>query len=224
VLFLHGNAGNVSHRLEKIQGLLGLGAAVLVVDWRGFGRSGGRPSDAGLLRDAVAAADEMERLTRGSGRPRGLYGESIGCLPAVRLAAAGTWAFLILEGSFPGKRSLAAGYPLWWPFLPFISRTLDMGDRPSRITLPVLVLHAADDEIAPLRLGRQVARRFGPRATLRIMERGGHNDFFAEDPGFFPAVADFLEGLPGQAGPTRGGGDVLPGDGPAATPGRTPHR
>ena len=196
VLFLNGNAGNVSHRLPKIRALTGLGLGVFIVDYRGFGRSEGRPDDAAQLRDAAAVFTAARELAAAGGRPLGIYGESIGGLFAVRLAAGGgDAAFLILEGSFPGKRAVAARLPPFWPFLPFLRGTLEMGSHPAQVACPALVLHARDDEVIPLALGRTVHDRL-TRSRLREwheIPRGGHNDAFEVDPGFFPRIGAFLD-------------------------------
>lgn len=206
VLFLHGNAGNVGHRLTKIRGLAGQGLGVFIVDYRGFGRSDGAPTDAGILRDAEAALRSARERAAAAGRALGIYAESIGGLPAVRLAAGGgDVAFLILEGAFPGKRAVAARLPPYWPFLPFLGGKLEMGSHPARVGCPVLVMHARADEVIPPALGRAVHDRLTGSRLREWYEipRGGHNDAYAADPGFFPRVGAFLDhaGLP--AGPRR---------------------
>ena len=196
VIFFHGNAGNVSHRLAKIRELAGLGLGVFIFDYRGFGRSGGSPDDKGILADAAAAFQVFREKTAPSGRPLGLYGESIGCLPAVRQAAASRdAAFLVLEGSFPGKRAVVAGTPALWPWYPFVSATLDMGAHAARVACPVLVLHARQDEVIPIALGRAVAGllRGNPRREFYEVPRGGHNDCYEVDATFFPRVGAFLD-------------------------------
>ena len=201
VVFFNGNAGNVSHRLPKLSELAGLGLGVFIVDYRGFGRSAGAPGDAGILRDAAAAFQAAKGRAAAAGTPLGIYGESIGSLPAVRVAAANPDAsFLILEGSFPGKRSVAARLPPFWPFLPFLDGSLEMGGYPARVACPVLVMHARQDEVIPFALGRAVHDRLTGSRLREWYEvpRGGHNDGFEVDAGFFPRVGEFLgRALPG---------------------------
>ena len=196
VVFFNGNAGNVSHRLEKIRALAALGLGVFILDYRGFGRSEGRPDDAAQLRDAEAVFAAARARAAAGGRPLGVYGESIGGLFAVRLAAGNAGvAFLILEGSFPGKRAVAARLPPFWPFLPFLRGALEMGAHPARVACPALVLHAREDEVIPVALGRAVRDRITGSRLREWYEapRGGHNDAFAVDPGFFPRIGAFLE-------------------------------
>lgn len=196
LVFFNGNAGNVSYRLPKIRSLTGLGLGVFIVDYRGFGKSGGVASDAAILRDAGAVFDAARQRAAAAGRPLGIYGESIGGLPALRQAAAHPdAAFLILEGSFPGKRAVAARIPVFWPFLPFLSGALEMGEHPARVACPVLVMHARADEVIPFPLGRAVHDRLTGSRMREWYEvpRGGHNDGFEADAGFFPRIGAFLD-------------------------------
>ena len=205
LIFFHGNAGNVSHRLGKIRSLAGLGLGVFIFDYRGFGRSGGRPSDAGILGDARSAFLAF-RENATPGRPLGIYGESIGCLPAVREAGANRdAAFLVLEGSFPGKRAVVARTPSLWPFYPFVSSTLDMGAHASRAVLPALVMHAREDEVIPVALGRAVHQLLRESVQLEWYEvpRGGHNDCYEVDGSFFPRIGAFLDRALSRAAPGR---------------------
>ena len=195
LVFFSGNAGNVGHRLAKIRALAALGLGVFIVDYRGFGRSEGSPEDAAQLLDA-GAVFAAARVRAAAGRPLGIYGESIGGLFAVRLAAAHPdTAFLVLEGSFPGKRAVAARLPPYWPFVPFLGGALEMGPHAGRVACPALVMHARDDEVIPVALGRAVhARLTGSRLReWHEIPRGGHNDAFETDPGFFPRIGAFLD-------------------------------
>ena len=196
VVLFNGNAGNISHRLPKIRALAGLGLGVFIVDYRGFGRSAGDAGDAGILRDAEAVYQAARKRAAAAGTPLGIYGESIGSLPAVRQAAANPdTAFLILEGSFTGKRAVAAQLPPFWPFLPFIGRALEMGPHAARVACPVLVMHARADEVIPFALGRAVHDRLtgSSRREWYEVPRGGHNDGFEADDGFFPRIDAFLD-------------------------------
>lgn len=201
VVFFHGNGGNVGHRLQKIRGLGRLGLGVFIVDYRGYGRSAGSPGDAGIQRDAEAMFQAARGRADAAGVPLGIYGESLGTLPAVRQAAAHReTVFLILEGSFPGKRAVAARMPLFWPFVPFLGGALEMGPHAARVACPVLVTHARGDEVIPLALGRAVFERLTGSRTREWYEapRGGHNDLSEADMGFFPRIDSFLgRALPG---------------------------
>lgn len=195
VVFFHGNGGNVSHRLQKIKELGRLGLGVFIVDYRGYGRSPGSPNDAGVLRDAEASFRAARERAAAAGVPLGIYGESLGTILAVRQAAAhDETAFVILEGSFPGKKAVAAQVPLYWPFLPLLGGALEMGPHAVRVACPVLVMHAREDEVIPFALGRAVHDRLTGSRQREWYEvpRGGHNDCSEADTGFFPRIGAFL--------------------------------
>ena len=199
VLFLHGNAGNIGHRLHALMGLPEAGLSVLIIDYRGYGESTGSPSEEGLYRDAEAAWDH---LTGERGLSPGsivLYGESLGSAPALHLAArlerAGKEgpAAIVLEGAFTsalemGKRA--------FPFLPVswvLRSRFDNLSRIREVTAPLLIIHAAHDEVVPIEMGRRLLEASASRKKkLREVEPGGHNtiwmqgarDLYAEIGGF----------------------------------------
>lgn len=215
LLFFHGNAGNISHRLESLLIFHRLGISVFIVDYRGYGRSGGEPTEQGTYQDAVAS---WRYLTEDRGISAGdiiVFGRSLGGAVAAWLAAQVHPAALIVESSFTSVPDLAAKI---YPFLPvrFLSRfEYDTRSAVARAPCPVLVVHSLDDEIVPFDHGNLIfegARE--PKALLTI--RGGHND------GFLLSGEVYLEGLRaflGRALPSHFPG--LPGGADAT---RSPNR
>ena len=178
VLFFHGNAGNVGHRLATLQFLHELGLATLIIDYRGFGRSGGEPSEAGTYRDAEAAWDYLVK-TRGLDPGRVVvFGRSLGSAVAAHLAAHHQPGALVLESALTSVPELAARI---YPYLPvrWISRfRYATADYVARADCPLLVIHSSDDELVPIAHGRAVfARAPGPKRFLETA--GGHNTGFA---------------------------------------------
>ncbi|MEE9168466.1 MAG: alpha/beta fold hydrolase [bacterium] len=177
LLFFHGNAGNISDRLESLQIFHGLGLSVLIVDYRGYGESGGRPSESGTYRDAEAAwsylVDEL------GFSPEGIivFGRSLGAGVATWLAAKHRPAALILESAFASAPEL--GSDLYW-FLPIrlLSRIkYDNLARMQQITCPLLVIHSPDDEIIPYKHGRKLFEAASaPKEFLQLQY--GHNEGF----------------------------------------------
>jgi pimeloyl-ACP methyl ester carboxylesterase len=199
-LFLHGNGGNISHRLEKIRILLGLGADVLIVDYRGYGRSEGKPDEEGLALDARAAYDHLagERGVPASGIV--LYGESLGSAVAARLAAEVEVGGLVLESAFTSIRDVAA---TMYPYLPvrwLMRSRYDTLGHLARVRAPVLLLHSRDDEFFPIRHAEALTRATGGRGRLVVLH-GGHNDAFLTSEGAYRhALATFIaEGLVSRA-------------------------
>jgi hypothetical protein len=193
LLFFHGNAGNIAHRRESIAIFVELGLDVLIIDYRGFGRSQGSPSEHGLYRDAAAAwhwlTDE-----RGVGADEiVLFGRSLGGAVAIELAARTEPAALIVESSFDRLRHLAdAHYPLLSRLIPLRYRFPSV-ERIAAAGCPVLVLHSPHDEIVPYRLGRRLYDAATPPKRFVELD-GGHNDgFLRTQPAYQAALATFLD-------------------------------
>lgn len=175
LLFFHGNAGNISHRGASVEIFLRLGLNVFIFDYRGYGKSQGKPDEDGLYRDARAAWRYLtsERETR----PEDiiLFGRSLGGTVAAELAAEVQPGGLILESTFSSARDMAN------VVLPFLSRLIllrydfDTAAHVRQVASPVLVLHSPDDEIIPFRLGEKVFQAANePKSFVRM--RGGHNN------------------------------------------------
>ncbi len=190
VLFLHGNAGNVTHRGRHIRAWRSAGVSVLVVDYRGYGRSEGRPSEAGLYEDALAGY----KYLRGRGFPPEriiVHGESLGTVPATHVAAAEPVAGLILEAPFPSARAVAnTVLPLIGPLLVWGYR---LESRLARVSAPVLVIHGEQDEIIPFRLGRAVFEAARQPKEYWAIPGAGHNDIpEAAGPAYPERLRSFL--------------------------------
>lgn len=177
LLFFHGNAGNISHRLRSIADFHALGLAVLIVDYRGYGASTGEPTEDGTYADATAAWRYLTE-TRGVAADRiVLFGRSLGGAVAANLASRVRPAGLILESAFTSAPDLAAEY-YWFVPARWLTRfRYDNRAALAAIDCPVLVIHSRQDEIVPFAHGRalfETAR--APKDFLEL--RGGHNDGF----------------------------------------------
>jgi len=177
ILFCHGNAGNISHRLDSLLLFHRLGFSTLIFDYRGYGRSQGRPSEEGTYLDAEAAWHYLTRERSTTPSRIILFGRSLGAAVAVHQAAVNTPGALIVESSFTSVPDIAAGL---YPFLParWLSRLdYNVQQQLQRVSCPVLVVHSRDDEIIPFRHGRALyAAANEPKQFLEL--RGGHNDGF----------------------------------------------
>ncbi len=195
LLFLHGNAGNISHRLDSLVQLHRLGLSVLILDYRGYGRSEGRPSEAGLALDALAGWRWLREEADQAPEEVVLFGRSLGAAVAAELAeereAQGERpAAVILESPFRSVPELAQRV---YPFLParWLARFSHATEsHVGGITAPLLVIHSRDDEIIPFAEGEAVYR--AARDPKRLLEiRGGHNT------GFLESEPDYSEGIDG---------------------------
>ncbi len=173
ILFFHGNAGNISHRLEKIALFYQLGVNVFIIDYRGYGKSQGRPSEAGLYKDACGAYDYL--VSRKDINPTKIisYGDSLGGVVAVDLAAKKKVACLVVDSSFTSSADISK---MIFPLVPgFILATkMDSVSKVKTIAVPKLFIHSINDEIIPFKLGRKLFdAACPPKEFLEIT--GGHN-------------------------------------------------
>ena len=177
ILFCHGNAGNISHRLDSLLLFHRLGFSTLIFDYRGYGRSKGRPSEAGTYLDAKAAWQYLTRERSIAPSRIILFGRSLGAAVAAHQAALHTPGALIVESCFTSVPDMAAEL---YPFLParWLSRLdYNVQQQLQRVSCPVLVVHSRDDEIIPFRHGRALyAAANEPKQFLEL--HGGHNDGF----------------------------------------------
>jgi uncharacterized protein len=174
LLYCHGNAGNVSHRLAKLEALhRHLGVSVLLFDYRGYGRSSGRPSEAGTYADARAMRTWLARAAPG---PVVYTGESLGTAVATALAVDDPPAALVLEAPFTSVRALASA------LLPGAGRLFrnryDTLAAIARVRAPVLVLHGDADEVVPPDQGRAVFAAAPQPKSLAVVPGAHHNDAY----------------------------------------------
>lgn len=192
VLFFHGNAGNISHRLETLRLLRGLGASTLIIDYRGYGLSEGRPSEDGLYQDARAA---WVHLTTERGIPPSriiVFGRSLGGAVAVWLAAQVEPAGVVAESTFTSAPDLGASVYPWLPVRLLSRFSFDSAATLPTVACPVLVVHSRDDEIVPFSHGERLYQ-LAPEPREMLELRGGHNDgFLVTGPRYTAAVKDFL--------------------------------
>lgn len=192
LLFLHGNAGNISHRRDSIAIFRRLGLDVFIFDYRGYGRSQGRPDEAGLYRDAQAAWRYLTHTRAVAARDIVVFGRSLGGAVAAHLAARVPARALILESTFSSAREFAH------EVFPLLSRLVavrydfDTRAQMPAVNCPVLVLHSPDDEIMPFALGERVFQAaHEPKRFVRL--HGDHNSgFLLSQPAYERALADFL--------------------------------
>lgn len=194
LLFCHGNGGNISHRLDKISMLNSLDLDVFIFDYRGYGKSGGRPDEQGLYRDAVSAYRYLTEDRKFVSRMIVGYGESLGGAVVIDLAARYPLAGIIVEGSFTSLRDMAKRhFPLIPAFL-YKSR-FDSLEKIRSVHSPLLIFHSADDEIVPFELGKRLfSAAKGKKIFVRLS--GGHNDaFMVERDTYTEQIERFVGGL-----------------------------
>jgi fermentation-respiration switch protein FrsA (DUF1100 family) len=192
VLFFHGNAGNISHRLDSIGIFHQLGLDTLIIDYRGYGQSTGKTNEQGTYLDALAAwnylvdergipADRIIIFGRSLG---GAIGAWLGAQPDMKNGPAA----MIIESSFTSGVDMARQL---YPFLPahLITRLrYPVAEYASRLECPVLVVHSRDDEIIPFEMGQSIYEAVKQRKSFLEL-RGDHNN------GFFISRHEYVAGL-----------------------------
>ena len=177
VLFLHGNAGNISHRLDSIAVFVELGLDVLIIDYRGYGQSEGSTSEQGAYRDAAAAWQYLTRERGIAPREIAIFGRSLGGAIAAQLGATEESGALIIESSFTSAADMAAKL---YPFLP-VRRLLKFEfpviEHVAVAKAPVLIVHSRDDETIPFAMG-QALYEAAPQPKSFLELDGGHNTAF----------------------------------------------
>jgi hypothetical protein len=187
LLLCHGNAGNISHVMEHIRIFHEMGLSVLAFDYRGFGKSAGKPSEEGTYLDAEAAWDY---LIRQGNSPEKIivYGQSLGGAIAAEIAVRKNPVALIIESSFTSISDIGAQLYPWLPVKLLSKYQYSTVAKIGMINSPKLIIHSPDDEIVPFRHGRTLYEKSSqPKDFLEI--RGGHND------GFLLSGAIYKDGL-----------------------------
>jgi len=188
VVFFHGNAELIEHQIDLIRAMTEHGVGMLLVEYRGYGRSGGVPTERALIADARAVVDEVAALPEVDGDRIVYHGRSLGGGVAAGLAAVRPPAALILESTFTSASSMAGRYLVPPPLVRSPMRT----DRVLRgFDGPVLILHGRADGIVPFSHGERLAR-IAPDATLITRDRG-HNDLVLDWGWYTGALREFLD-------------------------------
>jgi len=188
LLFFHGNAGNIGDRLDSIEIFHRLGLSVLIIDYRGYGHSEGRPSEEGTYTDARAAWRYLT-IERGISSERiVVFGRSLGAGVATWLASQHAPRALIIESAFTSVPDMAATA---YPFMPgrsLLRTRYDNLARMGSIACPLLVVHSRGDELIPFEHGRRLYEAaHEPKSFLAII--GSHND------GFYVSGSDYTDGI-----------------------------
>lgn len=177
LLFFHGNAGNISHRRDSIEVFHRLGLNVFIIDYRGYGRSKGSPSEQGLYRDADAAWRYLTEEKDYAADQILIFGRSLGGVVAAKLASGVEARGLILESTLSSAHDFARAV------FPILSRLVVMRydfntlEYIQHVQYPVMILHSPTDEIMPFQLGEKVYQAANQPKQF-ISMRGSHNSGF----------------------------------------------
>ncbi len=206
ILYFHGASGNVGTAgyARAWARFRQLGFGVFAVDYRGYGASGGRPSEAGLYRDADSAYAYLTGTLHVAPPRIVIYGYSLGSAVAIDLAGRVPAAGLVVEGAFTSIPDRGAEL---YPYVPvrWLARIRFASiDKIARVSTPKLFIHGQDDTIVPIAHGRRLFAAALPPKEFKMVA-GGHTDAFERDPAFFATIAAFTRelGLLPAAAPSR---------------------
>ncbi len=191
LLFIHGNAGNIGDRMDKLKYFNEMGINVFIFDYRGYGKSSGRPTETGLYTDAEAAYEYLT-VTKGIVPDKiVVYGASLGGAVAIDLVSKQKVAGLIVDSSFSCAADMAK---IIYPFIPtfLISVKMDSVSKIRHIAVPKLFIHSKDDDVVPYALGRKLyAAAMPPKFFVDIA--GDHNNgYIISEQRFIHAIKMFL--------------------------------
>ncbi|MFQ5350437.1 MAG: alpha/beta hydrolase, partial [Thermoanaerobaculia bacterium] len=175
VLYCHGSSGSIGHRVEVLAALQQLRTNLFAFDYRGYGRSTGQPSEAGLFQDARAAWDHLVEQLEVAPEEIILFGHSLGGAVAIDCALDRAAAGLVVESSFTQVRDMArASYP--GPVHLVARNQFRSIHKVGRLNLPKLFIHGGSDERVPPALGRHLYEAAAEPKELYLVPGAGHND------------------------------------------------
>ncbi len=194
LLWFHGNAGNITHRLGNIEMLKPLNLNIFIFDYRGYGKSEGEPDEKGIYSDSQAAYDWLVKVKNILPGEIILFGRSLGGICAVEVASGNPAAGLILESVFPSAGKMAEKI---FPVLPLggaIKSRFDAISKVPDLKLPKLFIHGTQDEIVPYKLGRELFSVAADPKEFYDIQGAGHNDtFLVGGAGYFNALGQFIK-------------------------------
>ncbi len=192
VLYCHGNAGNICHRLHKVKFFNEMGVNFFIFDYRGYGKSSGRPGEKGLYSDAIAACDYLMSRDDVDKSKIVMYGKSLGGPVAAEVCLRRKISALILESSFA---SVLIRAQQLYPFLPMkflITQKYDALNKIKDIDIPKLIVHGRNDEIISFSHG-QILFDAAAEPKQFLPFEGGHNDeVYVTSPEYKEKLKKFL--------------------------------
>ncbi len=188
ILFCHGNAGNISHRLQTLEFFHSLNMSTLIFDYQGFGKSPGRPSEKGTYLDAAAAWKHLVDDRKIKPEKIFIFGRSLGGAVAADLAAQTSPAGVILESTFTSVKELGSELFFFLPVKLLSRFEYDTINKLNLISSPLKIIHSPDDEIIPFAHGQRLYQA-APEPKYFTEIQGGHNT------GFLDSREQYLEEL-----------------------------
>lgn len=175
VIYFHGNAGNLSHRIPDLQKLHQLGASVLGVSYRGYGSSQGSPSETGIYKDGDAAFKYATEKLGNNEEDIYLFGRSLGTTVAIHTAQGKNIGGMILVSPLTNAQEMGAAAGMG-SFSVVAGSAFDNIGKVSNIQCPTLVIHGTADQVIPYSMGVRIHQGLNVPKKLVSLEGAGHND------------------------------------------------
>jgi len=193
LIFCHGNAGNISHRIENVNLLVKKGISVFLFSYRGYGKSSGRPSEKGIYIDGIAAYDYLTDVEKIPPERIAVFGRSLGGSVATEIALQKKVRCMIIESTFTSIKDMAKTIFPFFVFSPFLPHHYNTINKIANVSIPKLVIHGDSDEIIPFSMGKKLfAQASEPKLFLPI-HGAGHNDtYVVGGEKYFDAIVDFI--------------------------------
>lgn len=177
LIYFHGNAGNISHRIDKVKALRKIGLNIFLFDYREYGGSEGKASITGVKKDAYAAYQYIAKKEGVNPNHIILHGSSMGAALVAELATQEPVSAVILESAFPSLKEIAK---VVYPLVPstMVPDEFRAIDHVRALRAPLLVIHGMEDEIVPLKLGRKLWDAAPQPKRFYPLPGGHHNDLY----------------------------------------------
>lgn len=198
VVFNHGNTGNLAFRRWKAEAIIDSGASLFLYDYRGFGRSDGVPTAAGIVEDAIAAFDYLVKEEGFSSSSIVLYGESLGTAVSSEVSSRRNCAGVIMQSPCLSVESLCKEQLKIlgvYPSALFFRPPLDNLKYTRGVHPPVLILTGKLDEVIPSRHSLTIFEQASQPKSLLVLQHSSHNDFVADRTEFVAGISTFLTTL-----------------------------
>ncbi|MCP4746871.1 MAG: alpha/beta hydrolase [Desulfobacteraceae bacterium] len=195
LIYFHGNAGNIGHRLADLQILANMGVNVLGVSYRGYGKSTGRPNEKGIYEDGRACFAYAQEHLGFEQSSIILFGRSIGSTVAVNTVMDRTAAAVVLVTPMTSAKDVGKAHG-YGPFTYFAGNAFDNLSKIKRLNCPLLIVHGTSDEIVPFFLGEKLFAAAPEPKTFFPVQNAGHNnlqDAFSED--YWGAIGTFIRSI-----------------------------
>ncbi|MFQ5753142.1 MAG: alpha/beta hydrolase [bacterium] len=194
LIWCHGNAGNITDRLDNLAKFAKLPLNIFIFDYRGYGKSAGSPDEKGIYLDAEAAYDYLISKKNMDSKKIILFGRSLGGAVAVDLATRRTCAGLILESTFTSANDMAKSAFGFIPVYLIIKTKLNSIAKIPHIQVPLLVFHGTRDRTVPIRFGRKLFHAAPEPKEFYEIQGADHNDtYLVGGQSYFDKLLEFIQ-------------------------------